>query len=158
MIVDGQFLALFYLPMAEVQNVSLDYPGDQIRIAGVVYVLRPTPTYQPVQSPIVVERENVIQGTGGTLLYFAPADPLAGILDDLALRRYRLARVDSPAVNRRGQYRQPEAGKFSVNTGRRFNYGQMRYDPIRGLSTSTNSCTDAALLASAACSSGSNFT
>jgi hypothetical protein len=45
------------------------------------------PAYRAIQRPIVVEREQIRDRTVASALGLAPADPLAGVLDDLAARR-----------------------------------------------------------------------
>src|SRR5271165_5013765 len=62
MIIHRQLFTLANPAPAEIQNVPFDNPGNHVRIARVIYVLRPTSPYQAVQRPIVAKGKDIVQG------------------------------------------------------------------------------------------------
>src|SRR6185312_9008984 len=80
-----------------------------------VDVLSPRSSGGSVDCPIKIEGEQIVQRPLGTFLGFAPADALACVLNDLAMRWNGLRRVDTPTMNLRRGGSQAEAGEFRTD-------------------------------------------
>jgi len=168
-IVEGQLFSRVNVARAHIEDVIFHNPRVAIGIAAMVYVLRPTPADVPVDAPVRVQSEEIVERSFGTPLRFATADLLAGVLHDLSAGWDLLFRKHSPSMNLGRRHTKFEGTKTRIQFwvrvfgyrvfGYRFSksgiFGHQAGDqePAFCLITSINSFTAAALLSSCACSS-----
>ena len=117
-VIDRQFLSPDDLALAHVQDVILADPRPQIRIAGMIDVFSPAAPYRSVDGPVVVQREQVGVRSYTAALGLLAVDEFACVFDDLSPRRYRLAGVDSVAMNGRAAQNHPEARITRIDSWR----------------------------------------
>ena len=114
MVIDGQLLAFADRAAAHVKNMAFPDNGDNVRVAAVVDVFGAAAAHGAVESPVIIEREQIDHPR---LLIAAPlrlaaADAFSGVLDDLPSRGNVFAGVNPPPVDLRRPDQQSEAGEF----------------------------------------------
>src|SRR5438094_5475322 len=107
-VVDRQLLALGNPAPAEVEDVSPQNAGGQVRITRVIDELGARPADAAVEGPVTVQLEEVF-GILAPLLLVA-VDPLPRVFEHLASGRDRLACVHAPPMNSRAADAQAKAG------------------------------------------------
>lgn len=85
-IIDGQLFAPPYRPLTHVENMLLEVPGTQVRIATMVDDFGPAAAERSVERPVIIEREEIGDVAIPAPFGFPAADLFAGVLNDLATR------------------------------------------------------------------------
>jgi hypothetical protein len=111
-VVDRKFFAFADGPRAHIKNVASLDDGLDVGIAAVIYVLRAAATDGAIESPVVIQCEQVdfIALFLAATLSFLAADLLAGVLNYLPAGGDVLTGVDTPAMNLRGFQNKLEVG------------------------------------------------
>ena len=94
-----QLLAATDVAVAHIEDVPLEVPRAQVRVATVIDDFGAAAADGAIERPIIVQREKVRYRSFAAPLGFLAIDLLAGVFDDLSSCRYGFYGVYAAAVN-----------------------------------------------------------